>query len=73
MKLKERLRKCCPKCNKLSIYRAKSTKKYRCWSCKTVFEIPKTRAVQHREIALRSDRKESLPAAWETAAYLKLP
>jgi ribosomal protein L37AE/L43A len=51
--MKQRLRKFCPKCNRLNMSRAKSSKKYKCHSCKAEFETPRARVVHHREIALR--------------------
>jgi ribosomal protein L37AE/L43A len=41
-----RLRTCCQYCGSLHIYKVKSLRIYRCYSCKQSFVVPSTRFVE---------------------------
>jgi len=45
-KQNERLRTCCSYCGSLHIYRVKSLRLYRCYSCNKTFSVPSTRLVE---------------------------
>lgn len=45
-KQNERLRTCCSYCGSLHIYRVKSLRLYRCYSCNKTFAVPSTRYVE---------------------------
>jgi hypothetical protein len=55
-----RLRTCCQYCDSLHIYKVKSLRVYRCYSCKQSFVVPSTRFVESYKSNLLklSDKQE---------------